>query len=121
MSPAACVLTVHLHERSADLDGRMLDLRHQEYQLLAFLAAHPGRVYTREALSQALWRHVEPHGERAVDAYVARIRKHLGGLSGCIRTVNRVGYSLDDNHIIVRVTGAGRALPAGPALASAAG
>jgi len=111
VSAQAHVLTVNLSDRSVDLDGQVLDLRRQEYRLLAFLAVHPGRVYTRYALSQALWRRVEPHSNRAVDAYVARIRKHLGALNGCIRTINRVGYSLDDNHIVVRVASPPTAIP----------
>jgi DNA-binding response OmpR family regulator len=70
-----------------------------ERDLLAFLVANPGRVFSRERLLAALaenpgGRATGPAGPRAVDVYVAQLRAKLGDRSP-IRTVRGVGYSAE--------------------------
>ena len=82
---------------SAKVRGRLLDLTYKEFELLKFLAQHPGRVFSREQLLDAVWGrdvYVEP---RTVDVHIRRLRKalNLGDESDLIRTVRSAGYALD--------------------------
>lgn len=76
-------------------DGQVVDLAPQEYRLLAFLATHPNRVYSREALIQHAWDpevYVDP---RTVDVHVRRLRSRLEGDPAQprrIETVRGAGY-----------------------------
>ena len=76
--------------------GAALRLGRREFDLLAFLAAHPERVYTRAQLLDAVWGAADVE-ERTVDAHVRRLRRALEphGLAACIRTVRGVGYAYD--------------------------
>ena len=56
-------------------DGRTLDLTQREYELLKFLAAQPGKVFSREALMEHVWNYEGYVGDvRAVDVAVRRLR-----------------------------------------------
>ena len=77
--------------------GRPLHLGPTEYRLLEFLLQHPGRVFSREQLIDAVWGrdiHVEP---RTVDVHIRRLRKAINGPDepDLIRTVRSAGYALD--------------------------
>ncbi|RAI58242.1 phosphate regulon transcriptional regulator PhoB [Roseicella frigidaeris] len=77
--------------------GRPLHLGPTEYRLLEFLMQHPGRVFSREQLLDAVWGrdiHVEP---RTVDVHIRRLRKAINGPGeeDVIRTVRSAGYALD--------------------------
>jgi two-component system phosphate regulon response regulator PhoB len=58
---------------------------------------HPGRVFSRERLLEAVWQHDPDIDARTVDVHVRRLRKALneGGRPDLIRTVRSAGYSLD--------------------------
>lgn len=77
---------------SARLRGRPLDLTYKEFELLRFLAAHPGRVYTREQLLSEVWGYDYFGGTRTVDVHVRRLRAKLGESESLIGTVRNVGY-----------------------------
>ena len=77
--------------------GRALHLGPTEYRLLEFFLQHPGRVFSREQLLDAVWGrdiHVEP---RTVDVHIRRLRKAVNGEgeADIIRTVRSAGYALD--------------------------
>ena len=77
--------------------GRPLHLGPTEYRLLEYFLQHPGRVFTREQLLDAVWGrdiHVEP---RTVDVHIRRLRKAINGEHevDLIRTVRSAGYALD--------------------------
>jgi len=77
--------------------GKALHLGPTEYRLLEFFLQHPGRVFTREQLLDAVWGrdiHVEP---RTVDVHIRRLRKAVNGETDVdvIRTVRSAGYALD--------------------------
>lgn len=75
------------------VDGRQLALTFKEFELLRFLAAHPGRVHTREALLNQVWGYEYFGGLRTVDVHVRRIRAKLGPKhENLIQTVHGVGY-----------------------------
>lgn len=78
---------------SARLRGRQLDLTYKEFELLRFLAQHPGRVFTREQLLRQVWGFDYFGGVRTVDVHVRRLRAKLGSeYEGMIGTVRNVGY-----------------------------
>ncbi len=65
-----------------------------EFDLLAHLMTHPGRVLSREQLMNEVWSYSSAAGQRTVDVHVAQIRSKLGSAS-CVRTVRGVGYAVD--------------------------
>jgi DNA-binding response OmpR family regulator len=78
---------------SARLRGRTLDLTFKEFELLKFLAQHPGRVFTRAQLLQEVWGYDYFGGTRTVDVHVRRLRAKLGTENeSLIGTVRNVGY-----------------------------
>ncbi|MXM62851.1 winged helix family transcriptional regulator [Streptomyces sp. HUCO-GS316] len=80
-------------ERTAEVDGRELDLTYLEFELLAHLVAHPNRVHTRDQLVTTVWGYGHVGDGRTVDVHIARLRRKLGAEHrGAIRTVRRVGY-----------------------------
>ncbi|MCS6932240.1 MAG: phosphate regulon transcriptional regulator PhoB [Acetobacteraceae bacterium] len=96
--------TLTFHDIAMDQDahrvtrnGRSLHLGPTEYRLLEFFMTHPGRVFSREQLLDAVWGrdiHVEP---RTVDVHIRRLRKAVNGPGepDVIRTVRSAGYALD--------------------------
>ncbi|MBF0169425.1 MAG: phosphate regulon transcriptional regulator PhoB [Alphaproteobacteria bacterium] len=90
-------LEIDLAGHRVSRNGRYIHLGPTEFRLLQFLMQHPGSVFSREALLNAVWGHdihVEP---RTVDVHIRRLRKALNGPSeiDLIRTVRAAGYALD--------------------------
>src|SRR5918995_3348506 len=78
---------------SVRLRGRILDLTYKEFELLKYLAQHPGRVFTRSQLLQEVWGYDYFGGTRTVDVHVRRLRAKLGtDYEVLIGTVRNVGY-----------------------------
>lgn len=69
---------VDLTARQLTVDGKHVPLTAREFDLLAFFVAHPGRVYSREQLMQAVWGSRYTGTARTVDNFVARLRAHIG-------------------------------------------
>lgn len=87
-------LVMNLESYQAVIAGRPLDLTYMEYELLRFLASHPGKVFTRESLLSRVWGYEYFGGARTVDVHVRRLRAKLGEEhAGLITTVRSVGYS----------------------------
>ena len=80
-------------------DGE-IPLTFQEFELLAFLSAHPAVVFSRAALVQRVWQPPQApgrpnvqSGSRTVDVHVSRLRRKLGPVYGqCLVTEHRAGY-----------------------------
>ncbi|CAI9405368.1 MULTISPECIES: response regulator transcription factor [Aestuariimicrobium] len=73
--------------------GHSLDLTYTEFELLKYLAVHPGRVLTREHLLSEVWGYDYYGGTRTVDVHVRRLRAKLGPeYEGHVTTVRNVGY-----------------------------
>ena len=78
---------------TAKISGRALDLTYKEFELLKYLAQHPGRVFTRQQLLQEVWGYDYFGGTRTVDVHVRRLRAKLGPENETlIGTVRNVGY-----------------------------
>src|SRR6201999_898892 len=82
--------------------GTEVHLGPTEYKLLDHLIQHPGRVFSREQLLDAVWGSDVYVEARTVDVHVGRLRKALNieGVSDPIRTVRSAGYSLDENSAV---------------------
>jgi DNA-binding response OmpR family regulator len=88
-------LTVEEETYAARLRGRALELTYKEFELLKFLAQHPGRVFTREQLVTEVWGYDFFGGTRTVDVHVRRLRAKLGPEhEALIGTVRNVGYKM---------------------------
>jgi len=86
-------LVLNLETYQAAVAGRTLDLTFMEYELLRFLAARPGKVFTRETLLSRVWGYEYYGGARTVDVHVRRLRAKLTEEHAhLISTVRSVGY-----------------------------
>jgi hypothetical protein len=80
-------------QRRVWADGAEVTLTFQEFELLAFLAAHPATVYSRADLVREVWQRDFAADSRTVDVHVSRLRHKLGPSYGrCLVTEYRVGY-----------------------------
>ncbi|PZA05676.1 MULTISPECIES: response regulator transcription factor [unclassified Meiothermus] len=88
-------LILDLERHQANLDGQPLELTRREFDLLAFLARHPGRVYSREELLERVWGPEFMGTARTVDQHVAQLREKLREdpkLPRFLETLRGVGY-----------------------------
>ncbi|MGW8432202.1 response regulator transcription factor [Curtobacterium citreum] len=87
-------LRIDRDRRTVTADGAPVALTATEFDLLAHLAAEPGRVFERAQLLSAVWGVADFSGTRTVDVHVAQLRGKLGDAAG-LRTVRGVGYAFD--------------------------
>jgi DNA-binding response OmpR family regulator len=93
-------LRLDCRQRRVWADGHEIQLTFQEFELLAFLAEHPSRVFTRAELVGQVWHRdlgrdgrAVPEASRTVDVHMSRLRRKLGPRHGqCLVTEYRVGY-----------------------------
>ncbi len=92
-------LEIDLARRHVQLRGTTIPLTEQEFQLLHFLATHSGRVFSRQALLDAVWGAGTHVTLRSVDALIKRLRHRLGREPhgrDYVQTVRGVGYRFVD-------------------------
>ncbi len=83
--------------RSASLDGVPLTLTRKEYDVLAYLAARPGRVVTRKELFTEVWQQPFVGADQTLDVHLSWLRRKLGESAAqprLLRTVRGVGVML---------------------------
>jgi len=88
-------LHVDPQRREASINGVVLDLRPREFELLAFLARHPGQVFTREALLRHIWGYDSYADVRTVDVHIRRLRGKISALAPKAKLIHTewgVGY-----------------------------
>jgi len=91
-------LTIDRERREVRVGDEVADLTRTEFDILATMAAHPGRVYTRLQLMEAASGDAFEGYDRTIDAHVKNIRRKLGDSSKeprYVRTVFGVGYKLE--------------------------
>lgn len=88
-------LQIDVTRHEATLNGLLLNLRTQEFDLLLTLARQPGRAFTREQLLQQAWGFEYFGQTRTVDVHIAQLRKKLGPRAAMIETVTGVGYRIN--------------------------
>ncbi len=74
-------------------DGKQIDLRKKEFELLALLAEKPGKVFTRDAILNTVWGNEVVVGDRTIDVHVNKLREKVG--EKYIRTIKGVGYKFE--------------------------
>ena len=89
-------LHIDRHAYRVSVDGHPVELSYREFELLAFLAEHPGRVFSRRQLVGSVWNGADV-GSRTVDVHVRRLRVKLGRYAAGIVTVRNVGYRYEPN------------------------
>ncbi|MGH2691292.1 MAG: response regulator transcription factor [Actinomycetota bacterium] len=90
-------VAVNVETYQVTIGGRVLDLTFKEFELLRFLAEHPGLVFSRAKLLQEVWGYDFYGGTRTVDVHVRRLRSKLGPEhEQLIETVRGVGYRAAD-------------------------
>ena len=85
-------LQIDQANRTVSLEGREIDLTRREFDLLALLATHPGRAFSRDFLLEHIWGYEYDGADRTVDSHVAQVRRKLGAHGEKITTVWGVGY-----------------------------
>ena len=80
--------------------GEVIPLGPTEFRLLKHFLEHPGWVFSRERLLDAVWGHDSDIESRTVDVHIRRLRKAInnGDRPDIIRTVRSAGYALDSGN-----------------------
>jgi two-component system, OmpR family, response regulator len=92
-------LSIDLGRRSVEVRGEEVQLTYVEFELLRTLAAHPGRVYSRRMLLEALWGAADYREPRTIDVHVRHLREKLErdpAEPEYVLTVRGVGYRFRD-------------------------
>lgn len=90
-----CGVVIDEASYTARVSGQPLNLTFKEFELLKYLAQHPGRVFTRQQLLTEVWGYDYYGGTRTVDVHIRRLRAKLGvDHENLISTVRNVGYRL---------------------------
>jgi DNA-binding response OmpR family regulator len=87
-------ITINMQRREVAINGKLVFLRTQEFELLCVLAEEPGRVYSRDQLLYLAWGYDFAGQTRTVDVHIAQLRKKLEASSVHFETVTGYGYKL---------------------------
>jgi two-component system alkaline phosphatase synthesis response regulator PhoP len=85
-------LEINRQNYTVRIDGVEHFFPKKEFELLAFLASNPGKVFEREFLLRRIWGESVQVIERTVDVHVSKVREKLGRYSAYIETVKGIGY-----------------------------
>lgn len=94
LSASGIVLDPAMHQVTAG--STRVDLSATEFQLLALLMRHPGRVYERSAIIDSVKGGDYPASDRSVDVQIVSLRRKLGEYGSLVETVRGVGYRFAD-------------------------
>jgi len=92
-------LAIDLAKRTVTIDDRPVELTYVEFELVRTMASRPGRVFSRQALLEALWGDYAYREPRTIDVHVRHLREKLEPdphEPQLIQTVRGVGYRLQD-------------------------
>ena len=81
---------IDVQQKMVYVDGESVVFSKKEFEVLSFLAAHPGQIYSRENIIDELWKDAPYVLDRTVDVHIARIRSKLGIRKNYL--TNRTGY-----------------------------
>jgi len=85
-------LEINILNHLITYENTPLVFRRKEFNILALLASQPGKVFTREEISLAVWGESDHTSNRTIDVHIGRIRKKLNPIAPFINTVPGVGY-----------------------------
>jgi DNA-binding response OmpR family regulator len=83
-------IKIDVQQKMVYVDGESVVFSKKEFEVLSFLAAHPGQIYSRENIIDELWKDAPYVLDRTVDVHIARIRSKLGIRKNYL--TNRTGY-----------------------------
>lgn len=89
-------LFIHKGRREVLIRGQAIELTNSEFQILYFLASNPNWVFTRAQIIEAVKGDNYPVTDRSVDFQIVGLRKKLGDIGECVKTVRGVGYRFLD-------------------------
>jgi DNA-binding winged helix-turn-helix (wHTH) protein len=93
---------IDLSRREVFLDGSILNLTFNEFELLNYLVENGTRTVGRHELLHSLWRDAEEvPNERTIDVHIRRLRSKLGRLANTVRTVRGQGYRFYEHPEVV--------------------
>ncbi len=90
-------LTIDVERRLVSLDGKPISLRAKEFALLLEFASHPGKVYSRAELLEAVWKYGHDGYRHTVNTHINRLRTKIEknpAQPEFIRTIWGIGYQL---------------------------
>ena len=93
-------LRIDFAKRAVSLRGEPVQLTYVEFEILAVLAGHPGRVYTRDMLLDRIWGDSEFRDQRTIDVHIRHLREKLetdAKVPEYLLTVRGVGYRFKDD------------------------
>lgn len=85
-------LEIHVPNYTISFDNASLTVPRKEFDILVLLALHPGKVFTRNEIAQAVWGTSNHSVSRTIDVHIGRIRKRLNRFATSVETVPGVGY-----------------------------
>ena len=88
-------LEIHVREQTVYKSGILVPMSHYEFFTLCYLAKHPGWVFSKQQIYEAVWQEADGDSDAAVTNVISQIRKKLNPddpTHGCIRTVVNSGY-----------------------------
>ena len=85
-------LAIDLIHKSVTVDGEAVLLTKTEFELLALLLSHRGKVFSRQQILESVWPQDVIVTDRTVDVNVTRMRKKIGRYAGCIVSRQGFGY-----------------------------
>ena len=88
-------IMLHPNAHKVYLDGQEITLTHKEYELLSFLMANPGQIFSREQLLNRVWGYDFEGTTRTVDTHIKTLRQKLGNEGRYIVTLIRSGYKFE--------------------------
>lgn len=89
-------IILHSGKREVNAAGNSVDLTYTEFEILNLLARHPGWVYTRNQIVEAVRGDNYPVTDRSVDFQIVGLRKKLGDAGKWVETVRGVGYRMKE-------------------------
>ncbi|MBC9784406.1 response regulator transcription factor [Heliobacterium chlorum] len=89
------ILTIDTDGRFVSVEGKRIELTQKEYELLVYLADHPGKALSREQILNAVWNFDYFGDVRTVDTHIKKLRLKLGEGNGHIQTVRGLGYRFE--------------------------
>lgn len=79
-------------KRQVAVDGQAIDFSTREFQLLEYFLSHLGEPLSRSMILDRVWGYQFDTGTNLIDVYVSYLRKKLGAMAACLKTLRGVGY-----------------------------
>ncbi|MGN0234802.1 MAG: response regulator transcription factor [Paludibacteraceae bacterium] len=85
-------ITINLTDKTLSIDNTPIPATRKELELLSFFLRHPGKMFSRRQVLDAVWEGEVYVLERTIDVHVTHLRKKLGAYADCLQTKSGYGY-----------------------------